>query len=90
MRGVVIFLAAFLLFLAITLGYLGLPPGELIYEAINLPDTIDYDVLGLPARNLIIAVFNGVVYGVIIFLLYWLAEKAGLIPKKRQGQPTAT
>ena len=90
LRGAIIFVAAFLIFLAVTLGYQGLPPGEMIYSALGLPETIEYDVLGLTAKNLIIAIINGVVYGVIIWLIYWLAEKAGLIPKKQPKQTTVT
>ena len=90
LRGAIIFVAAFLIFLVATLGYQNLPPGETIYDAIGLPETIDYDVLGVPARNLIVAIFNGVIYGVIIWLIYWLAEKAGLIPKRKPKQAAAT
>ena len=84
MRGAIIFLAAFLIFLVVTLGYQELPPGKLIYDALGLPETVDYDVLGLNATALIIAIFNGVVYGVIIWLIFWLLEKAGVIPKGKQ------
>jgi len=61
----------------------------MIYDAAGLPTTIDYDVLGLSAKNLIIAIFNGVIYGIIIWLIYTLAEKAGLIPKRKK-QTVAT
>jgi hypothetical protein len=87
-RGAIVFVAAFLIFLAVTLGYQDLPPGQLIYDALNLPATIDYDVLGLQARELIIAIFNGVLYGIIIWLIYTLAEKAGIIPKRKPPQVT--
>jgi len=90
LRGAIIFVAAFLIFLAVTLGYQGLPPGEMIYNALGLPETMEYDVLGLSAKTLIIAIFNGVVYGVIIWLIYWLAEKAGLIPKRQQKTTVVT
>jgi len=62
----------------------------MIYDALGLPATIGDDVLGLPAKNLIIALFNGVVYGVIIWLIYTLAEKAGLIPKRKPKQAATT
>jgi len=89
LRGAIIFVAAFLIFLVITLGYQDLPPGKMIYDAIVGTET-EYEVLGLPATQLIAAIFNGVIYGVIIWLIYTLAEKAGLIPKKQQKQTTAT
>ena len=74
MKGAIVFLGAFLLFLVITLGYLDLPPGRAIYDAIVGAES-DYEVAGIPATTLSIAVFNGVVYGVIVFLVYWLAER---------------
>lgn len=88
LRGAIVFLAAFFIFLLITLGYRDLPPGQMIYDAANLPETIDYDLLGLPAETLVIALFNGIIYGIIIWLIYWLAEKAGLISKKQQKPAT--
>jgi len=74
LKGAIVFLGAFLLFLAITLGYVGLPPGQAIYDAIVGAES-DYEVLGVPITTLAIAVFNGVVYGVIAYILFWLAEK---------------
>ena len=74
MRGVIVFLAAFLLFIVITLGYRALPPGEIIYDAIVGAES-DYEVAGIPATLLAIAVFNGVIYGIIVYVIYWLAER---------------
>ena len=74
MKGAIIFLAAFLLFLVITLGYQDLPPGKAIYDAIVGAES-DYEVAGIPATILATAVFNGVIYGVIVFFIYWLAER---------------
>lgn len=88
MRGAIIFVAAFLIFVLITLGYQDLPPGKQISDALGLPETLDYDVLGLPASVLIVAVFNGVIYGVIIWFIFWLAEKAGVVPKGQKKQET--
>ena len=34
LKGAIVFIAAFLLFLAITLGYQALPPGRAIYDAV--------------------------------------------------------
>ena len=74
MKGAIVFLAAFLLFLVITLGYRGLPPGEAIYDAIVGAES-DYEVAGIPASLLAIAVFNGVIYAVIVYLIYWLVDR---------------
>ncbi|UCH31791.1 MAG: hypothetical protein JSV05_09975 [Candidatus Bathyarchaeota archaeon] len=84
MRGAIVFLAAFVIFLVVTIGYQDLPPGRLVYDTLGLPETFDYDVLGLDASVLIIAIFNGVVYGVIIWFIFWLLEKVGVIPKGKQ------
>ena len=74
MKGAIVFLAAFLLFMVITLGYQDLPPGRAIYEVIVGAES-DYEVLGIPATSLATAVFNGAIYGVIVFLIYWLADR---------------
>src|SRR4030067_1225510 len=75
LKGAIVFIAAFLLFLVITLGYPELPPGNMIYDAIVGDVTTDYPVLGIGASALVAAVFNGAVYGVIIWLIYSVAER---------------
>ena len=54
MKGAIVFLAAFLLFLLISLGYAGLPPGRQIYDAVVGTDT-DYEVSGITVTTLAIA-----------------------------------
>ena len=78
------FLAAFILVLLATLAYTDLPPGRQIYNALNVPST-DYLVLGISATTLIVAVFNGIVYGIIAWLIYSVAERV-LKPKKQEPQ----
>ena len=85
MRGAIIFLAAFLIFLAVTLAYQDLPPARAVYNAVVGAET-DYLVLGIPATLLILAVFNGVIYGVIIWLIYTVAVKAGVIEKDKPAK----
>lgn len=75
MRGAIVFLVVFFATLAASLAYPDMPPGRQIYNALNVPET-DYQVLGFPATTLIIAVFNAVVYGVIAWLVFTIAEKA--------------
>jgi hypothetical protein len=70
-KGAIVFVAAFLLFLVITLGYTGLPPGRQIYDAIVGAES-DYLVSGVPVTALAIGVFNGVIYGFIIYVVYWI------------------
>lgn len=83
MRGAIIFIAAFLIFLVVTLGYPDLPPGKAIYDAVVGAET-DYEVLGIPATHLITASFNGVIYGVVIWLISWLATKVFSRGKKEE------
>lgn len=71
MKGAIVFLAAFLLFLVITLGYTALPPGRQIYNAV-VGEESDYVVSGVPVTALAIGIFNGVIYGFIIYIIYWL------------------
>jgi uncharacterized membrane protein len=82
MRGAVVFVVAFAIFLVITLGYIDLPPAKAIYDGVVGAET-DYDVLGIPATLLVVAVFNGAIYGFIIWLIYALAEKAGLTTRAK-------
>jgi hypothetical protein len=84
LKGAIVFLVVFIVFVIATLGYLSLPPGGMIYDALNVPDT-DYPVLGIPATNLVISVFNGVVYGVIVWLIYTVVARA----TKREKKPTS-
>jgi hypothetical protein len=59
----------FALGIFITLGNTSLPPGSTIYRMLNVP-SVDYPVLGIPATTLIISVFNGVVYGFVVWLVF--------------------
>ena len=88
MKGAIVFIAAFLLFLVITLGYASLPPGRQIYDAIVGVET-DYPVLGVPATTLVAAVFNGVIYGIIIWLVYTVAMRL-MKPSKTKTVPAAS
>ena len=83
MRGAIIFVAAFLIFLVATFGYPDLPPAKAIYDAV-VGAEVDYEVLGIPATLLITAVFNGVIYGVIVWLISWLATKVVSRGKKEE------
>ena len=84
MKGAIVFLAVFLLFLAISLGYQDLPPGRQIYDA-AVGDESDYLVSGVPITALAIGIFNGVVWGFIIYVVFWLLTS--YVFKK---EPTAT
>ena len=80
MKGAIVFLTVFIAFLAATLVNPDLPPGKQLYGLLNVPET-DYPVLGIPATLLVCAVFNGVVYGVIAWLIFTAAEKSGVLKR---------
>jgi hypothetical protein len=73
LKGAIVFLAAFLLFLVISLGYSGLPPGRQIYDAAVGAES-DYLVSGIPVTLLAIGIFNGVIWGFIIYIVFWVLD----------------
>ncbi len=88
MKGALVFLAVFALLLVLTLGNTAIPPGQTIYNAF-LPGTeaaSGYMVAGssIDAVTLIVAVFNGVIYGFIAWLIFTLAMM--LFGKKEKAQ----
>lgn len=84
MKGAIVFLAAFLLFLLISLGYADLPPGRQIYDGIVGAES-DYIASGIPITALAIGIFNGVIYGIIIYVIFWLLSSYVF-----KREPTAT
>ena len=87
MKGAIVFLIVFAIALVITLGNTAIPPGKAIYDAI-LPGTeaaSGYLVGGgVDAVTLIIAVFNGVIYGFIAWLVFTVINS--LFGKKHKQQ----
>jgi hypothetical protein len=73
MKGALVFLLVFAIVVVLTLGNVDIPPGKAIYQAI-LPGTeaaSGYLVGGqVDAITAIIAVFNGVIYGFIAWLIF--------------------
>jgi hypothetical protein len=84
--GALVFLAVFFVLLLATLAVPDIPPGKQIYGGLGIAET-DYPVLGVPATLLIEALFNGVVYGVIAWLVFTFGSKA-MRKKPQQQQPT--
>jgi len=82
MRGAVVLVIVFTVFLALTLGYHDLPPGRQLYSLLGVPET-EYPVLGIPTTILVSALFNGTIYGVLVWLIFTFVEKAR---RKRQTQ----
>jgi uncharacterized membrane-anchored protein YitT (DUF2179 family) len=74
MRGAIVFIIAFVIFLAATLAYSELPVGNAISDAVGIDPTVEWS--GFLVRTLVSAILNGVIYGVIIWLIFTLVEKA--------------
>ena len=88
MKGAIVFLVVFAIVLLATLAYISIPPGNAIYNAV-LPNTEQYtktySIAGTNAFALIIAVFNGVIYGFIAWLIFTLATWGSRKDKKQQN-----
>ncbi|WP_455368304.1 zinc-ribbon domain-containing protein [[Eubacterium] cellulosolvens] len=75
MKGAIVFVVFFLIMTVLTLTYHDLPPGIQIYEMLDVPET-EQPVGGIPATVLIISLFNGIIYGIIAWLVYSIAMAA--------------
>ena len=89
MKGAIVFLLVFAIAVVITLGNTAIPPGKAIYDAF-LPNTeaaSGYLVGGqVDAVTAIIAVFNGVIYGFIAWLVFTLVMMLFKKDKKQNIQ----
>lgn len=73
MKGALVFLLVFAILVIATVAGVAIPPGEAIYNAVlsgTAVYTIQYAILGTNAFTLIIAVFNGVVYGLVAWIIF--------------------
>jgi hypothetical protein len=75
MKGALVFLAVFAIMLVVTLGNPTIPFGRQIYYAIGGVN-INYPIAGIPVSTLVPAVFNGVVYGIIVWIIYSIVASA--------------
>jgi hypothetical protein len=73
-EGAIVFVIAFVIFLAITFAYTELPPGYAISDAMGIDSTVEWN--GFLVRTLVSAILNGVIYGVIIWLIFTFGKKA--------------
>lgn len=85
MKGAIVFLVVFAIVLFATLAYTSIPPGNIIYQTV-LPNTEQYTstyaIAGTNAFALIVAVFNGVIFGFIAWLIFTLVNMANKKDKK--------
>jgi hypothetical protein len=87
MKGALVFVAVFAIFLLATIAYSELPPGAQIYDSLHFPaEAATYKVFDtVPGRTLISALFNGVIFGIVAWLIYTIAHRATK-PKTQQPQ----
>lgn len=76
MKGALVFLVVFAIGVAVSLASPGIPPGDQIYQAVGGVD-IDYPILGIPVATLVPACFNGIIYGIIVWVIYSVASGQG-------------
>lgn len=74
MRGAIVFVIAFVIFLVVTFAYTDLPPGNIITDAMDIDPTVEWS--GFEVKTLASAILNGVIYGLIIWLIFTIVEKA--------------
>jgi len=86
MKGALVFLVVFFIGIFATLSNPSIPPGLSIYYALGLPNTT-YPILGIPAPTFSAAIFNGIIYGIIVWLLYSIVTWGS--KSKKQNQPVA-
>jgi len=89
MKGAIVFLVVFAIVVVITLGNTAIPPGQYIYN-LFLPNTeaaSGYLIAGstIDAVTAIIAVFNGVIYGFIAWLIFTLVTMGKRKNKNQQN-----
>jgi hypothetical protein len=91
MKGAIVFLVVFAIVVVVTLGNTAIPPGQAIYNAV-LPGTeaaSGYLVGGtVDAVTAIIAVFNGVIYAFIAWLVFTIIMM--LFAKKDKKEQNVT
>jgi hypothetical protein len=73
-EGAMVFIIAFVIFLAATVAYAQLPPGSAISDSMGIDSTIEWN--GFVVKTLLSAIFNGAIYGVIIWLIFTFGKKA--------------
>jgi uncharacterized membrane protein YciS (DUF1049 family) len=92
MKGALVFLLVFALLVVLTIVNVAIPPGQVIYNAV-LPGTeaaASYLIAGISSVTVIISVFNGVIYGVIAWVVFTVIMMATRKEKKEQVNVNVT
>jgi len=82
MSKVVVFAIVFLLLFLVTLVVPVIPPGDMIISLFGIPGTTS--ILGLSVVTILNGIINGLVWGLIVFVIYVVASPA---PKSREFEP---
>lgn len=92
MKGAIVFLAVFAIVFLISLGVTTIPPGKTLYDMLSLPvETTTYKVGGaIYGDVLIIAIFNAVIYGFIVWLVFTLLTYRSRKEKAQHIQQNVT
>lgn len=81
MIGAIVFLVVFAISAFVTFSSPTIPPGLSIYYALGFPTTT-YPILGYPAPTFAAGIFNGIVFGVIAWIIYSIISAATKKSKK--------
>jgi hypothetical protein len=78
MKGALLFIGVFVIVFLVALGFTTLPPGQAIYDKLNLPASVAmYKVAGAIKGDVLIkAIFNGAIYGLIVWLVFTIMARA--------------
>lgn len=77
MKGAIVFVIAFVIFLVATLAYPELPLGNMISDAMGIDPAVEWS--GFLVKTLVSAIINGVIYGVVIWLIFTALQRTGII-----------
>ena len=81
MSKALVFVIVFLLLFAVTIVIPAIPPGEMISNLVRISGTTS--ILGISILTIVNGIINGLVWGLIVFIIYVLATP----PKKRTLPP---
>ena len=78
MKGALLFIGVFVIVFLASLGVPSLPPGQAIYNKLNLPASVaTYKVAGAINGDVLIkAIFNAAIYGLIVWLVFTIGTRA--------------
>ena len=90
MKGAIVFLAIFAIVFLISIGVTSIPPGQQLYDMLNLPiETTTYQVGGAIYGDVLIkAIFNAVFYGFVVWLAFTILTYRSRSEKAQKIQQT--